>query len=153
MIGIALFCVGFSYGVYQSFKALHGTPQSERVLPQTETDLKGLDAGDGLDDTEMLDYWSRTDIADQIDFGSPEEHADLSAQDGLLPAAEDRVYYIGIHQDRVAVFEGLPAEGRLFRLTNRPVDSLPPREVASLKNGIRVAGEREMLEALEGYMQ
>ena len=145
-----LFCVGFSYGVYQSFKALHGTPQSERVLPQTETDLKGLDAGDGLDDTEMLDYWSRTDIADQIDFGSPEEHADLSAQDGLLPAAEDRVYYIGIHQDRVAVFEGLPAEGRLFRLTNRPVAFHLAKSRS--ENGWG-CGKREMLEALEGYMQ
>lgn len=75
------------------------------------------------------------------------------ARDDLSPAEDDSVYYIGIHQNRVAVFEGLPAEGRLFRLTDRPVDSLPPREVASLKTGIRISGEREMLEALEGYMR
>jgi len=153
VVGIVLFCVGFSYGVYQSFRAMHGTEDSERVLPQPETGPGIPDTGNGLDDTNILDYWTRTDVTDQIDSSQPGERPDSSVHGGLSHAGDDRVYYIGIHQNRVAVFEGLPAEGRLFRLTDRPVDSLPPREVAALKDGIRIAGEKEMLEALEGYMQ
>ena len=153
VIGIALFCVGFSYGVYQSFRAMHGTPGSERVLPQPESTPGGIDAEDDLDDSHMLDYRTRADVSDQADPSLLEESPGASARDDLSPAEDDSVYYIGIHQNRVAVFEGLPAEGRLFRLTDRPVDSLPPREVASLKTGIRISGEREMLEALEGYMR
>lgn len=132
---------------------MHGTEDFERVLPQPEASSESPDPGNSLDDTNILDYWTRTDVTDQIDSSQPEDHPDSSTQDGLSSAEGDRVYYIGIHQDRVAVFEGLPAEGRLFRLTDRPVDSLPPREVAALKDGVRIAGEKEMLEALEGYLQ
>ena len=75
---------------------------------------------------------------------------------GAAPLSEapkgsfEDVYYLGVHNNRVAVFVGPPEDGRVLRVIERRLDTLPPREVTLLQQGIRVEGESEMLKALEG---
>lgn len=126
---IVLFLAGFSYGVYRSFTAMEGT----RHLEQLKRDLEPPQAMPGdVHNTDLL-----------IDL------LDAESQHDAAPP----VYYLGVYEDKVAVFVGPPAGGRVVRVTERRLDTLPPQEVALLRSGIRVDGESEMLKALEGYMQ
>lgn len=156
-IAVVLFLVGFSYGVYQSFTAMQGTRSLDRIQhgPVTPSESKQQDVSgiDGrLDDSDLLAYWSE-DQEPAVEDGLPVEHGETAMPlDSVVQPAEG-VFYLGVYQGKVAVFEGIPSEGRLFRVTDRRLETLPPGEVASLRSGIRVEGEREMLQALEGYMQ
>lgn len=144
-----LFIIGFSYGVYRSFIAMEGTQSLDRAqhdisAPQpTPSDRQdGSDrASDGTDPLDSLD-----------DVPGVVQGYDVSPESGLPENHSDDVYYLGVHENRVAAFVGPPVEGRVLRITERLVDTLPPREVASLRQGIRIVGESAMLEALEGYM-
>jgi hypothetical protein len=156
-VAVVLFLVGFSYGVYQSFTAMQGTRsldrmQHDQISPSDlgQHDVAGVEGQ--FDDSNLLTYWSG-DQEPAVEGGLPIGHGEtLDPWESVLQPSED-VFYLGVYQGRVAVFEGTPSEGRLFRVTDRRLDTLPPGEASLLRSGIRVEGESEMLQALEGYLQ
>ncbi|MGM0471599.1 MAG: BofC C-terminal domain-containing protein [Bacillota bacterium] len=60
--------------------------------------------------------------------------------------------YLGIKDGRVAIFYGHPKSqvSTLQRKTEILIEPLPPKEVADLRAGIKIASQRELLMILEG---
>ena len=61
--------------------------------------------------------------------------------------------YLGLSEGRVAIFRGMPGRGVLEKLTAIRADNLPTSEVESLKAGLEVSSEGEILEILEGLAE
>ena len=72
--------------------------------------------------------------------------------EGLCPSCLEEVF-VGIHEGKVAVFNGEPGGAHWIReVTEIPVEVLPPGEQADLEAGISVTSEEELLQILEGLM-
>ncbi len=147
IVATALFLLGFFYGVYRSFVAMEGT----RILDRARHDMSAPQS-------TPLDEQSRAVNGADAPGNSTDLQGAVQGY-GAAPLSEapkgsfEDVYYLGVHNNRVAVFVGPPEDGRVLRVIERRLDTLPPREVTLLQQGIRVEGESEMLKGLEGYMQ
>ncbi|NMA54532.1 MAG: hypothetical protein GX952_01195 [Firmicutes bacterium] len=74
------------------------------------------------------------------------------SEPGLCPRCKEQVF-VGIYQDKAAVFYGSPAgPHQLKEQTNIPVRKLPPQAVTDLRSGIPVNSQQELLQLLEGLM-
>ncbi len=59
--------------------------------------------------------------------------------------------FVGLHDDRVAIFEGTPGGcHRLVETRSISARELPPFQVSDLKRGIAFSGEDELFQILEG---
>ncbi len=61
--------------------------------------------------------------------------------------------YLSLSDGRVAIFRGIPGRGVVEKITGIHAENLPASEVESLKVGLEVASEGELLEILEGLAE
>ncbi|MGI6574612.1 MAG: BofC C-terminal domain-containing protein [bacterium] len=72
--------------------------------------------------------------------------------DGLCEHCRSSLF-VGIYEDKVAIYYGEPGgDSWLKEVTNISLDSLPPREQADLRQGVKVTNEEELPLILEGLM-
>ncbi|NLY10387.1 MAG: hypothetical protein GX020_01675 [Firmicutes bacterium] len=59
--------------------------------------------------------------------------------------------YIGIYHGYLAVFRGIPSDGKVIEQTDIPIGPLPEHEISILESGVPFASEAEKYSILEGF--
>ncbi len=120
-------------------------PVPPRVLTEIAVAMhnSNLSIENFMDELKDPQNWYLTNISE----GSENPYFMLTYLDDFCPDCAE-LYYLGVFNDKIAVYQGEPPHGKLVEVTEFVVQELHRKE---LEDGVPFVDEEDKIRSLEGY--